>query len=172
MAWQDDLQPASFRGVPFKVEANAYSSGRRGITYEFPKRDDTLDEDMGRRARRRIVAGYVIGPDYQDEAQALERALETEGGGLLVLPLMGQQTMRCESFNRSERKSEMGIALFEMVFAPAGNPGFNLFSEATQQGVEAQAQSAGDAIDISAGKDSDWYSPTPSGLAGRGGSFV
>lgn len=145
MAWRDELRPASFRGVPFHVEANARTAGRRGILFEFPKRDDPLDEDMGGRARRIMVSGYVIGPFYNDNADALEAALNTEGGGLLVLPAMGQQIMRCDPYTRSERKQEGGMAVFEMAFSPAGEPGFSLFTEATQQAVRKSAATAGTA---------------------------
>ena len=156
MSWRDNLRPASFRGVPFHVEANGYSSGRRGIAYEFPKRDETIDEDLGRRVRRRIVTGYVIGPFYQIEAFALERALEREGGGLLVLPLMGQQTMRCEVFARNERNKELGSAVFEMTFVASGPAGFSLFTEATQQIVGTLADRATSAITASVARATDW----------------
>lgn len=156
MSWRDELRPASFRGVAFKVAANAKSGGRRGITYEFPKRDDTLDEDMGRRARRRIVSGYVIGPDYDAAADELEAALEREGGGLLVLPVMGQGTFRCEAYTRNESKEQGGMATFEMTFVTAGTAGFQLFQANTQGGVQAQAAETASAAELSAGKDTDW----------------
>ncbi|GJD58350.1 DNA circularization N-terminal domain-containing protein [Methylobacterium dankookense] len=156
MSWRDELRPASFRGAPFHVEANNFASGRRGISYEFPKRDDTLDEDMGRRVRRRAVTGYVIGPDYQDQAEALERALETEGGGLLVLPLMGQQVMRCDGFNRSERKTNMGEAVFEMTFVAAGQATFSLYGADTQSLVNTAVNTARNAVRQAASDAARW----------------
>lgn len=158
MSWRDELRQASFRGVAFKVAVNSKTGGRRGVTYEFPKRDDTLDEDMGRRVRRRNVSAYVIGPDYDAQAEELEAALDREGAGLLILPVMGQATMRCEAFTRGERKEEGGFAVFEMTFVAAGNAGFSLFGSDTQNAVQNQATVLSDSADLSAGNDSNWVS--------------
>lgn len=155
MSWRDDLQPASFRGVPFHVAGNTRGGGRRGFTYEFAKSDRSLDEDLGRRVTRVNVSAYLIGPDYHADADELENALTREGGGLLVLPILGQQRMRCEIYNRAERKEEGGFATFEMSFV-ASNVAALVPTENTQAAVQAQAQATGDEIDLSVGKDSDW----------------
>jgi prophage DNA circulation protein len=115
--WRDRLRPASFRGVPFKVDIASRASGRRGQVFEFPKRDDPEDEDLGRRAPRVQVEGYCIGPDYDTQADDLETALNTEGGGALVLPFSDEMRMRCETYTRSERREQGGMATFNMAFA-------------------------------------------------------
>ncbi len=171
MSWRDELQPASFRGVPFHVAANTRGGGRRGFTYEFAKSERSLDEDLGRRVTRVTVTAYLIGAFYHREADALENALTREGGGQLILPILGPQRMRCEIYNRAERKEEGGFALIECAFV-ASNTRPLVATENTQAAVQGQAQAAGDEIDLAAGKDSDWYSPTPAGVGGRGGSFV
>lgn len=155
MSWRDELQPASFRGVPFHVAANTRGGGRRGFTYEFAKSERSLDEDLGRRVTRITVSAYLIGDDYNAAADDLENVLTTEGGGLLILPILGQQRMRCEIYNRSERKEEGGFAVFECSFV-ASNTAPLVPGDNTQAAVEAKAQTAADAIDLSAGKDSDW----------------
>lgn len=155
MSWRDALQPASFRGIPFEVEVNARGGGRRGFVYEFAKSDNSLDEDLGRRVRRINVSAYLIGADYDLAADALEAALESEGGGLLVLPTMGQQRMRCEAYTRSERREAGGFATFEIGFVTS-NTTQATPTPNTQAAVRAQAQTAQAQIDISAGDDSDW----------------
>ncbi|MDV2988147.1 UNVERIFIED_CONTAM: DNA circularization N-terminal domain-containing protein [Methylobacteriaceae bacterium AG10] len=155
MSWRDELQPASFRGVPFHVAANTRGGGRRGFTYEFAKSDRSLDEDLGKRVTRCTVTAYLIGRFYHVDAEALENAITREGGGQLVLPILGAQRMRCEIYNRLERKEEGGFAVIEMTFV-ASNVAALVPTENTQAGVAAQAQAAGDEVELSAGKDSDW----------------
>ena len=85
----------------------------------------------------------------------------------LVLPILGAQRMRCEIYNRSERKEEGGFAVIEISFV-ASNVAALVPNENTQAGVAAQAQATGDEVDLSAGKDSDWYSPADANVASGG----
>lgn len=142
MAWQDRWRPASFRGVEFKVDTGAKAGGRRGVTFEFPKRDMPSDEDMGRRAQRWAVSGYVIGPDYDIDASFLEDALNAEGPGLLIHPLMGEMLVRCETYTRSERKDQGNLAAFDMTFVEVGESAFSMVAEPTQANLRNSADSA------------------------------
>lgn len=156
MSWRDDLRPASFRGVPFYVAANSRTNGRRGFTYEFAKGDRSLDEDLGKRVTRVSVSGYVIGDDYDAQADALEAALNQEGGGTLILPILGRMFMRCEFGPRAERKEEGGIAYFEMAFVDASGGTAAVFGENTQAASATSATQLADAAELSAGTDDDW----------------
>ncbi len=142
MSWHDRLRPASFRGAPFKVDTGARAGGRRGVNFEYPKRDVPSDEDLGRRSRRWAISGYVIGPDYDLDAAELEDALNAEGPGLLVHSLMGEMQVRCESYTRSERKDQGGFALFEMTFVEAGDSAADLVAEPTQPNLRQKADDA------------------------------
>lgn len=156
MSWRDDLRPASFRGVAFKLAANSRTNGRRGFTYEFAKGDRSLDEDLGKRVTRVAVSGYVIGDDYDLQADALEAALNREGGGTLILPTLGRMFMRCEFGPRAERKEEGGIAYFEMAFVDASGGNTARFGENTQAASATSAMQLADASELSAGTDDDW----------------
>lgn len=156
MSWRDDLRPASYRGVPFYVAANSRTNGRRGFTYEFAKGDRSLDEDLGKRVTRVAVSGYVIGDDYDLQADALERALNREGGGTLILPILGRMYMRCEFGPRAERKEEGGIAYFEMAFVDASGGTVAASTENTQANAMAAALNAENTAALSAGTDDDW----------------
>lgn len=157
MSWREELRPPSFRGVPFKIEANTRFGGRRGFTFEFAKSERSSDEDLGRRVTRVAISAYVIGDDYLDQADDLEAALQREGAGLLVLSTMGQATMRCETYQRIETKDQGGLARFEMIFvrsqvgvgAPSGR-------ENTQAAARSAAAQNATAAELSAGSDDDW----------------
>lgn len=157
MSWRDEQRPPSFRGVPFKVQANTRIGGRRGFTYEFAKSERSVDEDLGRRVSRAIVSAYVIGLDCLSQADELEAALQTEGGGLLVLPTMGRAILRCEAYQRIETKDEGGIVRFEMTFVRSqSGAGSQARPEDTQAASKAAAAEAASATELSAGTDDDW----------------
>jgi prophage DNA circulation protein len=132
-----DLQPASYNGVQFHVETDSRSSGRRVAMHEFPKREIPYAEDMGRRARRFTISAYVIGPNFQQQRNALIEQLETEGNGQLVLPTdqtFDSRTVVVENYSVSERRNQGFYAEFEITFCEAGQ------ALGTQTTQDSQAQ--------------------------------
>jgi prophage DNA circulation protein len=142
MSWRDRFRPATFRGIEFKVDTGARAGGRRGVTFEFPKRDTPSDEDMGRRARRWVISGYIVGPDYDLDAGLLEDALNAEGPGLLTHPMMGEMKVRCETYTRAERKDHGNMVLFDMTFVEVGEAAADLVAESTKAALRSQADTA------------------------------
>lgn len=120
MAWRDQLLPASFRGAPFFWNETEGQGGRRLAVFEFPLRDEPYVEDLGRKARRYPVSGYVLGPDYFDDRDALIGALEDAGPGTLVHPYLGPLVVFCESFSFREEQRDGGLCRFEMQFVESG----------------------------------------------------
>jgi prophage DNA circulation protein len=118
--WKLQLYPATFRGAVFHVEVREKASGRRDFVHEFPNRDQPYSEDLGRRARRFTVAGYVIGPNYITDRDALITALEADGPGALVLPTQGSQQVQVDHYSVIERREKGGMAEIEMTFTEAG----------------------------------------------------
>jgi prophage DNA circulation protein len=108
---------ASFRGVSFFVDTAERSGGRRTVTHEYPKRNEPFVEDLGRSARGFAVEGYVIGPDYLAQRDALLDALETEGSGQLVHPYHGVLQVICTGYRVRESTAEGGLARFGLDFA-------------------------------------------------------
>jgi hypothetical protein len=114
--WRRRLRMASFKRCPFYVEQQGRSSGRRVVTFEYPKRDMPFTEDFGRFAIRYQITGYLIqapnwkpppgstiadgtypaaanspdnapmASDYADARDMLEAALMSPGAGRLVDP--------------------------------------------------------------------------------------
>lgn len=160
MSWRDSLRPASFRGAQFRVDLSAKAGGRRGQSYEFPKRDTPQDEDLGRRAKRFSVAGWVVGEDYLEDAARLEAALTAEGPGQLVRPLGGSHRVRCETYTRTERRTDGGLAFFDMSFVEAPG-GVTRVAEATQPNVAAKADAAKDEAAKDADKGAASSTPAP-----------
>ena len=136
MGWRERYQPASFRGVPFKVKRSDAEFGRRMALHEYPQRDEPYSEDLGRKARKFGIEAFVIGGDYDKARDALIDALEARGPGLLVHPYYGRRTVALAAPARvSESPSdEGGMARFALDFVEAG--------EALQPSARADTRSA------------------------------
>ncbi len=118
MTWRLRAGPGSFRGVPFRIEADEFAGGRKTVTHEYPLRDEPFVEDLGRRARTISVDAYVVGEDYIEQRDALIEALEREGPGRLALPYLDVATrvFVVSSFRVSNNREEGGVARFLIEF--------------------------------------------------------
>ena len=76
---------------------------------------------MGRRAVRHRVEGYCIGKDYLGPRDALIEALEKDGPGTLIHPLLGQMEVMCDNYSVMESRERGGYCLFQMMFVEAGS---------------------------------------------------
>ena len=76
---------------------------------------------MGRRAVRHTVEGYCIGPNYLNQRDALIKALEQDGAGKLVHPLLPQMQVMCDQYSVLESRERGGFCMFSMVFIEAGS---------------------------------------------------
>jgi prophage DNA circulation protein len=90
MSWRDQLQRASFRGVPFYVSTADTEEGRRGVLHEYPLRNEPFVEDMGRKAGEFSLEAIILGEDYFKARDALRDALKQNGPGELVHPTLGR----------------------------------------------------------------------------------
>ncbi len=144
--WRLNLQPASFKGVPFHVDVDAKSSGLRMVPFEFPKSENNYAESMGRRIRKYRMAAYIVFgpnmPDYQSARDALIAALEDDNPGQLVHPTMGVDTVYCDNYSVTERRERGGIAEFEIEFLEAGSASALTPTADTNGAVTTAAQSA------------------------------
>ncbi|EPT2099125.1 TPA: DNA circularization protein [Klebsiella pneumoniae] len=89
MAWETDLQDASFRGVAFDI-INTRDSMQRDIAqHEYPYRDGANIDDLGAKPRSLQCQAVFFGDDYESRLQAFMAALYTRGPGELIHPVFG-----------------------------------------------------------------------------------
>lgn len=123
--WRDKWQNAKFRDAGFFVETAARAGGRRVALHEYPKRNEDYAEDMGKKANRFIIQGYLIGPNYLDLRDALITALEQDGPGMLRLPLpymMRDVQVMVQQYNVAENRERGGMCMIDMDFVEYGTP--------------------------------------------------
>jgi len=115
-AWRQQLQPASFRGVPFGITEAPVTTGRRTVTHEYPFRDTPYVEDLGRKSREYTLTAFVVGPDYMPARDALLQAMEAFGPGKLVHPYLGTMTVQPGTCSFTETWDNGGMATFTLQF--------------------------------------------------------
>lgn len=141
--WKATLRPASYRGVPFWVEAEEISGGRRVAVHEVLGDKPALLEDMGARTQEIGVTAYLVG-DFSDFASsALAAACSAPGPGLLVLPPSIALTVHVTAFTRSRERDRQGYFAFSLSAVSARRPNGLLFSAG---GVLAAVLSGGSRV--------------------------
>lgn len=108
------VQEASWRGVVFQLEEVGGTRGRRGQETQYPYQDETDYDDLGRALREHSVTGFLIGPGWEAQRDALIKAVEQPGPGAFVHPWLGQLTCRCRSMQESHSSSERGVFRFTL----------------------------------------------------------
>lgn len=110
---------ASWKGVPFVCDASEDDFGRRGHLYEYPLSERIGWKDLGRKARRFKVTGYLIGGNQITQTRAMAAAAESPEPGMLIHPAYGSQrcaciklTTRLEYF-KDKRRTKLQIELVE-----------------------------------------------------------
>jgi len=138
--WRERKQGASFRGVPFWLDADSVNVGRRTQLHEFPQRDQPFVEDLGRRTRQYKFSGFVVGDDCLSQRDRLLTALDTPGPGELIHPWFGRMTVTAGDCEVSHARNAMGQVSFSLVFID-GMLAFPVQSANTRRQLAAQAPS-------------------------------
>lgn len=153
-----ELQPASFRGVPFGVLLGESKFGRGVALHEYPFRDTQWVEDLGRGTRKFSIQGFLItdsiiygGGDVSAQRTALIGAVETKGPGTLIHPTIGrlQVSIPDDGLSISDRLDAAGYAEFTLFCYEAGE---RVFPGAAADAADDSA-SAADAVDEGAETD-------------------
>lgn len=140
--WLQNFRQASFRGAVFHVDNIDSQFGRRVVTHEYAQRDRPYSEDMGRKARRFNVTGYLVGGNYGLARDALVRACEQPGPGELVHPYQGTLQVVCEGVTTRERRQEGGYCEVSLTFVEDGENVFPAAISNPSTAVDAAADVA------------------------------
>ena len=126
MAWRDNLREGSFKGVSFKVQDSDREGSRRLVVNKYPFRDIPFTEDLGRNEKKWSISGYIVGPDYMQDRDALLDAVENGGAGALIHPYYGTINAIAGEWRFKESQSEGGYVSFSIGFV---EPGENIFPD-------------------------------------------
>ncbi len=118
--WRKTLQPASFRGVPFLVDGEDLSGGRRLAKHTYAGGEATKPEDMGKAVESFDVTGYLLGDDADLKAKAIQAACSVAGPGMLIMPMDGGMMAYAEGFRRTRQRDRIYYIRFDVTFVPDG----------------------------------------------------
>ncbi len=122
------LRKASYEGIQFDVDSATLSFGRRTVTHEFPQRDTSYVEDLGKATRQFSIQGFIVGDDFIDRSKRLIDKIESQVGtdrranhGKLVHPWLGSLEVTpidnpSITYDRAKR-----FCTFTLTFLEAGN---------------------------------------------------
>jgi prophage DNA circulation protein len=171
-AWTDELQQASWRGVPFGVKAEELRAGRRNAEHEYPFRDKPWIEDLGRKGRGFTLTGFLVadslaygGGDVFAQHDAMLAAIEQQGPGTLIVPTMGAQTVQLDACTITAKLETQGVFELQFTFLESGQQTFPSTSSDTGSAVAGLA----DAADAAVGGD---FASAITGALGSGQAVV
>jgi prophage DNA circulation protein len=87
--WADQLQRATWRGLPFAITEDDLRPGRRIVLHEYPYRNTPYPEDLGLATVTIPVTGFLTGDDLFDQRDAMRTAVDQAGPGEFVHPSLG-----------------------------------------------------------------------------------
>jgi prophage DNA circulation protein len=119
--WWQQLQPGSWNGVGFILDAANTLAGRRVAIHEYPYRDDAWVEDLGKLPRRFQIQGYLTGDDVYRQRDAMIAACEIAGPGTLVHPTLGSISCVLLEFSTADRRERGRYVEIQFAFILAGD---------------------------------------------------
>lgn len=118
--WRVTLRPASFRGVPFKVDVEQMGGARRLSVSPIAYAETSVIEDMGRDPSTWSLTAYQAGEMADLQTLPLIAALEAKGPGLAVLPMLGARMVRITGWSLSREKWRHGFVALDVQMIEEG----------------------------------------------------
>src|SRR5262245_6957762 len=147
---------ASWKGMESFCDTTADEFGRRGDLYEYPLSDDIGYVDLGRKARRFKIEGYLIGADQDDQSTRMAMRAEDPRPGTLVHPIYGTQSVACVSlttsadYRRDKKRTKLSFEFVEAYASTSLSQAGGTVNEIFGTGNDA----------ISASRDSATWDPS------------
>ena len=164
-AWFQQLQPGSWRGVGFVLDAGDTAAGRRVAIHEYPYRDEAWAEDLGRLPRRFSLQAFMVGDDCYQQRDSMLRACEQAGAGTLVHPTLGSIQCVLLEFSCADRRERGRVVELQFTFIVAGDVRYPASAVATGQNVMAAVAKLTTASASDLGStlrgSATWQSPRP-----------
>ena len=162
MAWQDELLPASWRGVPFGVLTAGITPGRATAEHGYPYRETNpvWVEDTGVGRRPFSFTGFLVEGDIYAaglgvfiQRDLMVAACQVKGPGLLIHPSLGARTVSLiNGCQMVERADAGGSVELQFVFVEtATGPQYPTSTTATPAATNAAANTADTASGTSLG---------------------
>lgn len=151
MALRDELFAADYKKIPFLVNRVSTSGGRKTVQHDFPNSNIQVIEDLGLSPRVYNISAIIAEPDYIKKRNALLKALEEGGKGVLNHPFYGRiENIVARTFTLNEDVSRLGDTTIEITFAHSETDGLpkKIVNTASEVAKEAEKVKKGVVDDI------------------------
>lgn len=127
----EQLQPASFRGIGFLVNAETKAGGKKTVTHEFVNSNKRFTEELGKLPPSFTIEAIVtdsigLSPGIQGPQRPavsalqrrfdLERVLDLSGLGTLIHPIYGSIEVKSTTYSVSSNQTRVGEFRFSINF--------------------------------------------------------
>lgn len=112
----EQLQPASFRGTPFLVNAETKTGGKKTVTHEYVGSDKRFTEELGLLPPSFSIEAVIHGSDAVLLRFQLEAALDEPGLGTLVHPFYGAVQVKSTTYSVNSNQTKIGEFRFSINF--------------------------------------------------------
>lgn len=117
MGTLEQLQTASFRGIPFLVPSESKTGGKKTVTHEYPNSDKRFTEELGKIPPSFTLQCLIHGDDAINNRLRFESVLEEEGFGTLIHPIYGTVEVKTSGpFTVSSNQRSIGEFRFNVTF--------------------------------------------------------
>lgn len=116
MAWQHTLYDASFRGVSFEYFGVDDSQDKSLAQHQGPYTNGATIFDMGNNPKHITMTALVAGVEYEQALESLLIALDAQGSGELMHPILGALEVFCASYRVKHDSDIVDGCTVEMQF--------------------------------------------------------
>src|SRR5215471_12840160 len=110
---------AKWKGFEFFVDSSSDEVGRRGDIYEYPLSDYIGYKDLGARASRFKIEGYLIGTDQLSKSRQMMQEARSPEPGTLIHPMYGSIRVACitctatADYRREKKRTRLSFDFVE-----------------------------------------------------------
>lgn len=112
----EQLQPASFRGIPFLVNAETKTGGKKTVTHEYVGSNKRFTEELGLLPPSFAIEAIIHGNESISRRFLLEDALDEPGLGTLVHPIYGSVEVKSTTYSVNSNQTRIGEFRFSINF--------------------------------------------------------
>lgn len=117
MAWRNNLQTASFRGIQFDVKDIDDANSKALVLHQYAYKDGADIEDLGNDSEEVSLTAVFWGDDYEVKFIQLLEALSMKGPGTLVHPVRGRMpNMHAASYHFTHEAENIDYVRFTISF--------------------------------------------------------
>lgn len=129
MAWRDQIQKGSFKGINFHTRITETTISRNVVNHSYVLTNDVFSEDLGRQADQYSLEIFFVGDNYFAERDSFIAACSDGKVGTLIHPYLGQKEVLVQNYSIKENAEDGGLSTLSVSFVEKGSSKFPQITE-------------------------------------------